>query len=190
MVRNTHGGNKAKGFARKNFTKGASSLRVSHDEAEVYAQVSKLLGGTMCHVTDLEGRLMLCHIRGKFRGRGKRDNFIGSGTWLLVGLREWEKEASEGKLLNCDILEVYNDHDKERLKNTVTTINWNNFIINDNKVGAISESDGIDVFEFTNEKTEEYMALIEEQLAQEKSGTKMATIADDVEEEEIDVDDI
>jgi initiation factor 1A len=188
MVRNTAGGNKAKGFARKNFAKGANSLRVSNDEAEVYAQVSKVLGGSMCHVINLEGKEFLCHIRGKFRGRGKRDNFIGNGTWVLVGLREWEKEPSKGKLLNCDILEVYNDHDKERLKNTVTTVNWNNFVANDNKMITASSDYGDDI-EFSTEKTEEYAALIEQQLTQEKAGTKIATIADD-NEEDIDVDDI
>ena len=190
MVKNTSGGNKAKGFARKNFTKGSSTLRVSNDEAEVYAQVSKLLGGSMCHVVTLEGTEMLCHIRGKFRGRGKRDNLISNGTWVLVGLREWEKEASKGKLLNCDILEVYSDYDKDRLKNTVTTINWNSFIANDNKISPSGDyDDAITGFEFTSEKTEEYRALIEMQIAQEKAGTKIATISAD-NEEEIDVDDI
>ena len=190
MVKNTSGGNKAKGFARKNFAKGSNSLRVSNDEAEIYAQVTKVLGGPMCHVITLDGVEMLCHIRGKFRGRGKRDNLISNGTWVLVGLREWEKEASKGKLLNCDILEVYNDYDKDRLKNTVTSVNWNSFIANDNKISPSGDSGDVDSgFEFSSEKTEEYRALIEMQLAKEKAGTKMATIAED-NEEEIDVDDI
>jgi hypothetical protein len=145
----------------------------------------------MCHVVDLNGIQMLCHIRGKFRGRGKRDNFIGSGSWVLVGLRDWEKEPSSGKLLNCDILEVYNEHDKERLKNTVTTINWNVFITYDNKItsSVLDGGGGDDEIEFTSEKTDEYKTLIEMQIAQEKVGLKMATIADD-NEEIIDVDDI
>jgi len=187
MVKNTGGGNKAKGFARKNLVKSSNALRVSHDEAEVYAQVTKILGGAMCHVEDLDGVTMLCHIRGKFRGRGKRDNFIGTGTWVLVGLREWEKEPSNGKLLNCDILEVYTDHDKERLKNTVTTINWNSFIANDNKIIATDTSKH-DNFEFSSEKTDEYAALIELQMAEEKMGSKLATVDDY--DETIDVDDI
>jgi translation initiation factor IF-1 len=185
MVRNTAGGNKAKGFARKTFAKTSNSLRISQDESEVYAQVSKILGGSMCHVNDLEGTLLLCHIRGKFRGRGKRDNLIANGTWVLVGLREWEKEASKGKLLNCDLLEVYSDYDKERLKNNVTSVDWNNFIVNDNKSDPVEDG-----FEFASESTDEYVKLIEEQVAQEKMGGKMATIADESEEEEIDVDDI
>ena len=134
MVKNTHGGNKSKGFARKNFIKSTSSLRVSQNEFELYAQVTKICGGAICQVIDLNGVNMTCHIRGKFRGRGKRDNLISSGTWLLVGLREWEKEASKGKLLNCDVIEVYNDSDKERLKNNEIAIDWGCFITNDKKL--------------------------------------------------------
>lgn len=185
MVKNA-GGNKAKGFARKSFAKSSNSLRISQNELEVYAQVTKVLGGMNCHVVDEEGTSMLCHIRGKFRGRGKRDNFIANGTWVLVGLRDWEKEPSAGKLLNCDILEVYNDYDKERLKNTVTSVNWNSFIANDNKMSSLSaDNDGI---EFSTEATEEYEALIETQLEQEKAGGKTTIVMND--EDEVDVDDI
>jgi len=191
MVKNTTGGNKAKGFARKNQVKTTNALRVSQDEAEVYAQVVKVLGGSMCHVIDLEGENMFCHIRGKFRGRGKRDNFIETGTWLLVGLRDWEKEPTNGKLKNCDILEVYNDYDKDRLKSTVTTVNWNNFILNDNKKYSISTEmdDGEEnAVMFSNDKTEEYAAIIEKQLEEEKEGIKTTTI--DMDDDEVDVDDI
>jgi hypothetical protein len=188
MVRNTHGGNRAKGFARKNYTKGASSLRVSHDEAEVYAQVSKVLGGTMCHVTDLEGTQMLCHIRGKFRGRGKRDNFIGPGTWLLVGLHTWETvKSGDDKIINCDILEVYNDSDKSKLKNSITSINWSKFIHNDTKTigDTENESNEHSNFVFVDDAAQEYEELI---AAQASTGTKNSLIIDN--NEEIDIDDI
>jgi len=188
MVKNTHGGNKAKGFARKSYAKGSNSLRVSENEFEVYAQVTKILGGINCHVIDSDGTPMLCHIRGKFRGRGKRDNLLGNGTWVLVGLRDWEKEPSPGKLLNCDLLEVYSNYDKERLQNTVTSVNWNSFVANDNKMCSDSKESGEEIL-FATEETQEYAALIEMQLQQEKAGTKIATISMD-NEEEIDVDDI
>jgi initiation factor 1A len=188
MVKNASGGNKAKGFARKNLVKSSNVLRVSTDEAEIYAQVTKVLGGAMCHVVDLEGTPMLCHIRGKFRGRGKRDNFIENGTWVLVGIREWEKEPSNGKLLNCDILEVYNNSDKERLKNTVTTIDWSNFVVNDTKQFLVSDETEENQILFSNEKTDEYAAIIEMQLEEEAHGSKKAVIS--VDEETIDVDDI
>jgi len=189
MVKNVTGGNKSKGFARKNFVKKDCALRVSQDEAELYAQVTKVFGGSACQVTTLEGTQMLCHIRGKFRGRGKRDNFIGNGTWLLVGKREWEKEAVKGKLLNCDVIEVYNDSDKNKLKNNLTSVNWSLFITNDSKMIGSGESEvHEDEFIFSDEKTEEYKELIELQLASAQAGKSTIINTDDG--EEIDVDDI
>ena len=138
MVKNTTGGSKTKGQARKFATpKQTNMLRVSQDECEIYAQVTKLLGNGMCHVLCMDTITRLCHIRGKFRGRGKRDNLIGNGTWLLVGLREWElgKELGD-KLSNCDLLEVYSSFDKDKLKNTLS-INWAPFIANDNMLNNV-----------------------------------------------------
>jgi len=188
MVKNVAGGNKSKGFARKNFVKGTGALRVSEDDAEIYAQVIKVLGGAMCHVVDLNGRELLCHIRGKFRGRGKRDNYICNGTWMLVGLREWEKETTE-KRLNCDVIEVYSDTDKNRLKNTINSVNWNLFITNDNKTIGTNSYDDYDDIVFTDESTQEYQKLIQSQLSETKiKNITIATTCD--EDEEINVDDI
>jgi len=188
MVKNT-GGNKAKGFARKNMIKGVSALRVSDDPAEIYAQVVKISGGAMCRVNDLKGKEMNCHIRGKFRGRGKRDNLIVSGTWLLVGLREWEQEPSPGKLLNCDLIEVYSEGDKARLKNSVTFVDWTPFITNDTRTIGSSENndlnDVVNDIEFADDKTQEYQALIEAHVKTGKS-----TIIATEDGEEVNVDDI
>lgn len=189
MVKNTTGGSKTKGQARKFITaKASNSLRLSQDESEIYAQVIKVLGGSMCHVNDVDGKILLCHIRGKFRGRGKRDNFVGNGTWVLIGLREWEtpsdKETSgKKKLENCDLLEVYTEQDKDRLKNTVTTINWSLFVANDTRT-ASEDDTGI---EFSDEKTEEYRQIIEAQIIESNSGNSTSIIPY---EEEIDIDDI
>jgi len=189
MVKNA-GGNKAKGYARKNMVKGGSSLRVSEDPAEIYAQAIKVSGGSMCRVNNLKGQEMNCHIRGKFRGRGKRDNLIVPGTWLLVGLREWEQEPSAGKLLNCDLIEVYSDSDKVKLKNSVTFVDWSTFITNDTRaIGSVdSGNDPGNNIEFADDKTQEYQALIQAHLAESKSG-KSAIIATE-DGEEIDVDNI
>jgi translation initiation factor IF-1 len=188
MVKNTTGGSKTKGQARKFVnSKASNTLRISEDESEVYAQVIKLLGGSMCHVNDAEGKTMLCHIRGKFRGRGKRDNFVGNGTWVLVGLREWEKsdkESTKKKLENCDLLEVYNEYDKERLRNTVTTVNWALFVSNDTKTAHDGDDTGI---EFSDEKTDEYKELVEAQIQQNNLGKSTSILADD---EEVDIEDI
>jgi len=188
MVKNTTGGNKSKGFARKNIiVKTNNTLRVSEDEAELYAQVTKIFGGASCQVINVKGEPMLCHIRGKFRGRGKRDNFIGNGTWLLVGLREWEKEPAPGKLLNCDVIEVYNESDKVRLKNNVTSVNWVQFVNNDNKLFGSNEKEDDNGIVFTDEKTQEYEELIEAQIITNKESNNAITTDDG---NEIDVDDI
>jgi len=116
MVKNDAGGNKGKGLARKhvNAAKGGSSkqLRVATDAAEKYAVVSKMLGNGMCYVNLLDGTIgnKLCIIRNKFKGRGKRDNILDSGSWVLVGLRDWSSKQD-----TCDLLEVYNDGERDRL---------------------------------------------------------------------------
>ena len=184
MVKN-FGGNKAKGFARKSFAKTNNEFRISSESAEVYAQVTKLYGGKLCQVTTLDGIEMICHIRGKFSGRGKRDNFIENGTWMLVGKREWEKEY-DGKLLNCDVIEVYNDTDKTKLKNNITTVNWGRFISNDARI--FGEEDNDVGFSFGDEKTLEYQSLIEAHIKASKAGE--ASIIDTDDGDIIDVDDI
>jgi translation initiation factor 1A len=185
MVKNTTGGSKTKGQARK-FVSAApkNTLRISKDELEVYAQVTKNLGNGMCHVQCLDGKTRLCHIRGKFRGRGKRDNFIGVGTWLLVGLREWEASSAttkkDEKLENCDVLEVYNEYDKQRLKDSISE-DWSIFAKLDAGITSAHASEDI---EFEDGKTSEYYELMEEQMAS-KTPTKVIAM-----EDEIDVDDI
>jgi hypothetical protein len=94
MVKNNLGGNKAKGFARKNLVKKNTGLRISQEEGEIYAQTIKIMGGIIATAIDIDGNPLRAHIRGKFRGRGKRDNFIGPGTWLLVGLHTWETDKN------------------------------------------------------------------------------------------------
>lgn len=190
MVKNC-GGNKAKGFARKSFAKTDSGLRVSKEPEEVYAQVTKILGGIMCQVVTLDGTEMLCHIRGKFRGRGKRDNFIGNGTWMLVGKREWEKESTKGKLLNCDVIEVYNDSDKNKLKNTITTVNWSLFVSNDTKMfGNEDKKEDDSGVIFSDEKTQEYQELLDAHIKSTIKNGESNIIKTGDDEIDIDVDDI
>jgi initiation factor 1A len=188
MVKN-EGGNKAKGQARKHVIadKQQKSLRVSEDACEVYAQASKLLGNGMADVDCIDGVSRLLHIRGKFRGRGKKDNFIGLGTWMLVGLREYESGGSKAKKENCDLLEVYNDFDKERLKITVN-LDWSPFIAKDNiytnQDKKTTENTG--EVTFGNEKSSDYLEL----MALQSQGKSKTIAAEGGEEEEINVDEI
>ena len=187
MVKNTIGGSRHKGQARKfvNAPRQTANIRLSNDECELYAQVTKMLGNGMCHVLCIDGKTRLCHIRGKFRGRGKRDNLIGNNSWLLIGLREWESDKNETKLQNCDLLEVYSPIDVDRLKNTVNE-NWNLF--NNDNGKKITDEDVL----FIDERTDEYMKLVEDELAQNQNNVNKTNTINIVfnEEEEINVDDI
>jgi translation initiation factor 1A len=191
MVKNTTGGNKSKGQARKFTTaKPSNTLRTSLNEFELYGQVTKILGGGMCNVICIDNITRLCHIRGKFKTRGKRDNFINNGTWVLVGLREWaSSSSSKDKLEQCDLLEVYNDHEKDKLKSTITNINWSIFISNDSKFNLSDMSkdkDNNDII-FADEKEQEYMEIISKQI-EIKTSKNTKTIF--FEEDEINFEDI
>ena len=193
MVKNTTGGNKHKGQARK-FTsnvKQTNKLRVVEEEGEVYAQVTKMLGNGMCHVICIDEKSRLCFIRGKFRGRGKRDNTLKIGTWLLIGLREWgsEKGKLSTELEKCDLLEVYSDLDKERLKKNVNC-NWCNFIENDANFTNTKANDEIT---FEDDGVEEYKKLMESEINNSKGETKPSILQLNLSNdnnEEINIDDI
>ena len=189
MVKNNSGGNKAKGYARKNLVKRDGALRTASEHGEIYAQAVKVLGGNIASAIDLDGNPLRAHIRGKFRGRGKRDNFIAPGTWLLVGLHSWEEDkttSKPGEIKNCDVLEVYTDADKSRLKNSVSSVNWSVFISNDTKmISSRSGEKDDDNIEFVSETAQEYQDIIE---AQASSSAVHTIIMDN--DERIDVDDI
>ncbi len=172
MVKNAFGGNKAKGHARKSFAKPTSfAMRTAQDDCEMYAMVDVMLGNGMCHVIcSHDGVKRLCHIRGKFRGKGKSSNIVKKGSWLLVGTREWET-ASDKKMQGCDLLEVYTDVETDKLK---TLINWSAF--------DTSETKNDSAINFTDDKTAEYMDLLGS-----VGSTSVETKAD---EDEINVDDI
>ena len=115
MVKNSIGGNKAKRQGRKFVGTVSSKLRVSMEDGEIYAVVTKLLGNAMIDVLCIDGTQRICIIRNKFRGRGKRDNCVAIGTWLLIGKRDWEI-VDGNKKEKCDLLEVYTLNDVEQLK--------------------------------------------------------------------------
>jgi len=145
MVRNTTGGNNNKQFARKHMSgnsKAGLKLRISEDEGELYAVTTKMLGNNMFHAIALDGLQYLVHIRGKFSGRGRRDNTIIVGTWVLIGLRPWSNTTPEkdGKLKQqqCDLLEVYSELDKLRLQETVDE-DWD--VLDDNDPSKIDKVD-------------------------------------------------
>ena len=125
MVKNTSGG-KHKNQARKNI--GATSsrrLRTSDHPDEKYAVVTKMMGGSICHVHCINDIVYSCIIRGKFKGKSKRNNILSAGTWVLIGLREWAlKDAVSNKLPICDLLECYTASEQEQLSR-IKGEDWN-----------------------------------------------------------------
>lgn len=109
MVLNKTGGNKGKKVARKDNVQRKTRLMV--EEGEYYGVVTKMLGNNQCHVFCLDGHTRLCIIRKKFTGKHKSQHFLKPGTWVLVGLRDWETTHKD-KMDKCDLLECYNDSDK------------------------------------------------------------------------------
>jgi len=178
MVKNI-GGNKAKGFARKHANGGKKDniLRVSEDEGEIYSVVTKMCGNSMFECVGIDHVSRLGHIRGKFSGKGKRDNIVQSGTWVLIGIREWdikkedvkqEKDNTSSKkvkLPQCDLLEVYTDNDKIRLRNEVAA-EWKVLVKNDT-TKIDNEDENFDYeedlgFKFATDKDLERDALLKE----------------------------
>ena len=106
MVRNTTGGSKTKSQARKTFVKSSDirpSTRTPQNEFERIATVTKLLGNGMCYVSISSfADPLICHIRGKFRGRSKKHNLVNIGSTVLVGLRDWETPHFK----NTDLLDI------------------------------------------------------------------------------------
>lgn len=157
MGKNILGGGKSRKGARnrQNDTATQKATRYSNEESEVYACVTRLFGGPNCEVKCVDGKLRLCVIRSKFRGRGKRDNTLTSGTWVLIGLRDWESQT-DGKLPKCDLLEVYTASDKHRLKNTVKNVAWGNL----SGIGADAEIASDDEVDFVDQETEHYQDMV------------------------------
>jgi len=177
MVQNKTGGNRTKGFARKNERATNTRLRMVECEEEKYAIVRKILGGTRCEVLCDDRVNRHAIIRGKFTGKNKRGNVIQAGTILLIGIRDWVTKKDD-KMEECDVLEVYSALEMNQLKQRPTfPIEFIDTSIREmfgsSKAGA--KADG---FEFTNvEEPEVNTALTDTTVVMETG-------------EEIDIEDI
>ena len=192
MVKNTKGGGKNKKQARK-YTGarnmgGGGRLRLSEHKDEIYACCSKILGNGMCNVMCEDGKERICVIRKKFRGRGKRDNVVAPGVWLLIGKRDYEL-SQEGKKDKTDLLEVYSSSHAKKLQQSVTGVKWSLF---SGLGSSLDRDNNDDDLEFTDETTmnyEEMMDKLEEEnndsVLEDSEKTKVI-YSDD----EVDVNDI
>ncbi len=166
-----------KHLARKHVN-GASQqqnkfLRVSQSKDEIYGYILRLLGNGMCMVKCVDGYERLCHIRGKFTGRSKRENALSQGTWVLIGLRQWDadkefalKTSKTGKSIQkCDLLEIYTPAEREKLRVQEKIFQE----LADENPGGGGRSDSDDEFrmskqtvEFKDQTTLEYQEIIEQ----------------------------
>jgi len=196
MVKNQKGGNKSKKMGRKFISAPVDrKIRLSQEDGEIYAVVTKNLGNGMFYANDCEGKERLCIMRRKFKGRGKRDNNVVLGCWVLIGEREFESCAKP----KCDLLEVYNDIEKQKLKKSGDPI----FSLLISDYDTKTDGDNItDDFEFANDETDKYKDLLDSinnndnentVIEQNKNKNKINIIStgdDEDEDEEIDIDDI
>ena len=128
MVKNSTGGNKSKKQGRKfaaptEMPGGQQKVRRATEVGEMYAAITKIFGGTSCKIICIDGVTRDCIIRRKFNSAGgKRQNMLSIGTWVLVGLRDWEVRANGDQ--KCDLLEVYSASEKDRLKQIENNFNF------------------------------------------------------------------
>jgi initiation factor 1A len=151
MVKNTTGGTKTKGLARKHqSSSGDAKLRLPANELELVACVTKMLGNGMCEIHTNKDVRLIGHIRNKFRGRNKRTNMISSSMIVLIGLREWENPSK-----NCDILTTYDDSQVMQLKN-MPNIQMDNVIRRSQELSFAGEKVHANEFEFASNIDDDY----------------------------------
>jgi initiation factor 1A len=131
MGKNVTGGK----YAKKAGYVGPRKLRLLESDLERYAIVTKMLGNSMCHVKCADDVVRLCLIRKKFTGKHKGNNFLKPGSWVLVGLRDWETKSD--KIEKCDLMEVYTESDKSKLLDTA--VNFTILLKEDNLISNTTE---------------------------------------------------
>jgi hypothetical protein len=113
MVKNTKGGSGSKSLSRKSqqtsINTTDSIMRPSSD-FEFFAIVTHFFGNTAT-VINIHQQSFRCFIRGKFKGRNKRNFIISPGKLVLVSKRDFESDLS----INVDLLTVFDSFDFQRL---------------------------------------------------------------------------
>jgi hypothetical protein len=186
MVKNKKGGKGSKRMARKHVMDFSQRvIRYVKEPGEMYAVVSKHFGG-QCEVVTSDGETRLCVIRGKFKGRQRRDNNIALGSWLMVGIREWEIRG-DGKT-KCDLLYVYSDLDKEELKQN-TGINFKEMDKINTEITGVEVDDNVVFKENTGDQYTPDIIIEEDSAENEIIGGPGSELEDN-EEHVFDIDEI
>jgi initiation factor 1A len=118
MVKN-FGGKNGKKIARKNAhsiseLNANKKIRFANGTEEIYGIVTKCLGNGHFLIMCNDQKERLCVLRNKFTGRNKHSNLMTIGSWVIIGLREWET-TKPNKKDKCDMLEVYTNNEKYKL---------------------------------------------------------------------------
>ena len=183
MVKNAKGGNKSKKMGRKFLTAPINKkIRLAQEEGEIYAVVTKNLGNGMFYANDIDRRALLCTMRQKFKGRAKSDNTVNPGGWVLVGVREFESCAKP----KHDLLEVYTDSEKQKLKTSGNPI-FSKLKSEYDKGDTVEEEGGVS---FEQDDTDRFQDLLEEVNETTTPTTISGPVIMDDEGEEVDFDDI
>ena len=124
MVKNTMGGTGTKSLARKHVSSNNSggALRLPNGPLEQIVIVTKMLGNGMCEVFNNEDVRFIAHIRAKFKGRNRRSNDISLNSFILIGIRDWEKPCK-----NVDVIFVY-DHSHVSAFNSYPSLRIENLV--------------------------------------------------------------
>jgi hypothetical protein len=113
MVKNTKGGSGSKSLSRKSQISCANtmdSIMKPTSDLEFFAIVTHFFGNTAT-VINIHNQSFRCFIRGKFKGRNKRNFIIAPGKLVLVSKRHFESDSSN----NVDLITIYDFIDFQRL---------------------------------------------------------------------------
>ena len=173
MVRNKKGGSGHKKMARKNVApKGgykSRKLRKVVEEGEIYARITGISGGGHAVILCADGKVRTLVIRGKFRGRNKRDNTIKVNTLVIAGLRSVSMgEVVNNKKEKADLIYVYNESDFDELKEIPEVIG----ILSDDKKNELNDDMPFDMSHDT------LMAEDDEEVIEKEKGTENFKIGD------------
>tara|TARA_B100000941_G_scaffold290693_1_gene274210 strand:- start:983 stop:1459 length:477 start_codon:yes stop_codon:yes gene_type:complete len=140
MVKNTQGGSKHKSQARKNAVPSVTRDIEPNGTNELYAHVTKMYGNGMCQVeTHCDKKMTLvCHIRGKFRGKNKKHNTVALNSNVIIGLRDWETENK-----NCDLISILNSSFTSSANSNLSN-DQDSFVFSSNTIDTIDTGDTLD----------------------------------------------
>jgi len=92
MPKNKGKGGKGKRKGKRNKGKDAEKREIRFKEfGEEYAQVRKVLGNCRVECFCFDGKVRLCHVRGKFKKRV----WINKDDFVLVGLRDYQDDKGD-----------------------------------------------------------------------------------------------